>query len=161
MPLVPQPRLLARVTATTTATATATATTPLVRRAALSTSAKRSLDHVYPRTVHPPPTLQIGPTVRNRLEESYETTLARDLMYMTFNEGKTPAQAREEQRAWIAQLMRKLPSDNPYSKNHSWPGLRGVDELPPRETVLDPTDLVNTLPRIEKVYLHTVVESAI
>lgn len=127
---------------------------------AFSTSAPRRLDHVYPRHVPPPPVIQVGPTVPNRLEEAYRTTLARDLMYMTYD-GTTPEDARDQQAAWTKKLARKLNPENPYSKNHASPGLRGVSALPPRATVLDPKHLLDTVPKVEKIYLHSVVQSAI
>lgn len=126
----------------------------------LSTTPAAHLDHVYPRTIAPPPTLQIGPTGTNRLVEAYETTLARDLMYMGYD-GSTPESARQEQQAWLHRLRRKLPEENPYSKNHASPGLRGTYSSPPRATVADPENLLESLPRVERIYLHSVVQSAI
>ncbi|UZJ52713.1 hypothetical protein CBS101457_002033 [Exobasidium rhododendri] len=71
-------------------------------------------------------TIQVGPVQLNRLEEYYNTTLARDLLYMTYQHPTATTEAEDaEAEEKVDASVRSWDPSSPYSKNRPSRANRG------------------------------------
>ncbi|KAJ9477480.1 54S ribosomal protein L7, mitochondrial [Pseudozyma hubeiensis] len=127
-----------------------------------------------PRTTLRPHPVVIGPTQLNRYQEHYRTTLASDLLYMTFDpavnlEPSVPASAdaspstptnpassgdmQDRQRSWNEQ--------DPYTVNRPQRPARGNRRLSPLTKPLSPHNTMNEIPKLDKIILTCFSKDAI
>ena len=99
-------------------------------------------------TDDPLPHIELGQTHYSRYHEHYDSTLATDLMYMTYNH-----------RASIKPPRESTPTipKTPYEVNRPAPAPRGNRPIRPETRHITP----DTVPRLESIILHTMVKEAI
>lgn len=103
------------------------------RRAFNSSSRQFEQSNQLPRHV-----IQVGPTQLSRLEEYYHNTLAKDLMYMTYEHPSSTMEETQQQRATQTKIREWDPA-SPYSQNRPTRPNRGNRTLQPSSTKFDDT----------------------
>ncbi|SPO44821.1 related to 60S ribosomal protein L7, mitochondrial [Moesziomyces antarcticus] len=123
---------------------------------ALSTAAKSARTSLRP---HP---VVIGPTQLNRYQEHYRTTLASDLLYMTYDAAANlDAETRASSSADAQDRQREWDAESPYSVNRPQRPARGNRRLQPLTKPLPVQNTVTQIPRLEKVILTCFSKDAI
>ncbi|KDN38516.1 ribosomal protein L5 [Tilletiaria anomala UBC 951] len=125
-----------------------------------ASSSRRSLDHVPPRNIFSPLSVEIGPLGLNRLEEMYRNTLALDLMYMTYDH-ISPEDAAAERERKINKHKREWDPSDPYTKNRPARPLRGNRRPPPGPTHIITEDPARNLVKLDRVIITCFVKDAI
>ncbi|KAK0555384.1 54S ribosomal protein L7, mitochondrial [Tilletia horrida] len=120
--------------------------------------------YVEPRTATPQRPLTIGPTGLSRLQEHYNSVLAPDLLYMTYDAGLETA--TEEERAAEAHKaatkgVREWDTTSPYTQNRPNRPPRGNRQPQPLSKPISSTDPLRDLVRLEKVVITAFHKAAI
>ncbi|QRV77621.1 ribosomal L5P family C-terminus [Ceratobasidium sp. AG-Ba] len=112
---------------------------------------------VYTRTktssagaVVPPVNIRLGDTHIPRCQAHFETTLADDLLYLTYNHASTTVPPKPN-------LPPQWDMSNPYAKNRPPPAPRGNRPL----QATGPPTTPENLPRLERIIIHTMIKEAI
>ncbi|KAK0523596.1 54S ribosomal protein L7, mitochondrial [Tilletia horrida] len=133
-------------------------------RRSFSLSAPAALDYVEPRTQLPPRPLTVGPSGMTRLQEHYNSVLAPDLLYMTYD--PTAATATEAEKLAQAEKLaskavRSWDPTSPYTKNRPTRALRGNRQAQPAYKPISDTHPLRDLVRLERVVLTSFHKGAI
>ena len=117
-----------------------------------STKAAKAQEASTPEEPFAVPHIELGPTHPSRYQDHYHSTLAEDLMYMTYDHNlamghkSSPASTHDASH---------IPT--PYEANRPAPAPRGNRPVRPSARPVGPT----TIPKLESIILHTMVKESI
>lgn len=108
------------------------------------------------------PSLVIGPTQLNRLDEHYRSTLSSDLLYMTYehpNSSSTSTDSNPDSDP--TSRLRSWDPNSPYTQNRPSRPLRGNRRLPSLQKPLDFQNPLKDLVSLERIVLTCFSKEAI
>lgn len=127
-----------------------------------------------PRTTLRPHPVVIGPTQLNRYQEHYRTTLASDLLYMTYDpavnlDASIPASSdaspstpsNPASSGDMLDRQRSWNPEDPYTVNRPQRPARGNRRLSPLTKPLSLTNTLNEIPKLDRIILTCFSKDAI
>ncbi|KIS71347.1 mitochondrial 54S ribosomal protein uL5m [Mycosarcoma maydis] len=127
-----------------------------------------------PRTTLRPHPVVIGPTQLNRYQEHYRTTLASDLLYMTYDpavnlDASIPASSdaspstpsNPASSGDMLDRQRSWNPEDPYTVNRPQRPARGNRRLSPLTKPLSLTNTLNEIPKLDRIILTCFSKEAI
>ncbi|EST06168.1 Ribosomal protein L5 [Kalmanozyma brasiliensis GHG001] len=145
------------------ASSSARSSTPSSSRMLTTTSAAQSASKSARTTLRTHPVV-IGPTQLNRYQEHYQSTLASDLLYMSFDPAlniDSSSSAAASSSGDLQDRQRSWNLTDPYTVNRPQRPARGNRRLSPLTKAFSPTNTLNEIPKLDRIILTCFSKDAI